>query len=200
MAVTDYVTLADIKEALKIENSDATRDNLLGKAIRAASRGIDRACGRRFYRDDNATPRTYSLHSRVTYDEWGALLVVDDLSTTEGLIVETGTGGAWTATTRYDTFPENAGADGWAITGLRQPYGYWGFGPTSRVRVTARWGWPAVPDDVAQAALTQAMRLFRRKDSPEGVTGSAEWGVVRLSRRDPDVWNLIEPYVLSGFG
>jgi hypothetical protein len=44
------------------------------------------------------------------------------------------------------------------------------------------------------------MRLFRRKDSPEGVTGSAEWGVVRLSRRDPDVWVLIEPYILPGFG
>jgi hypothetical protein len=30
--------------------------------------------------------------------------------------------------------------------------------------------------------------------------GSAEWGVVRLSRRDPDVWNLIEPFIRPGFG
>ncbi|MDX2921298.1 hypothetical protein PV370_25695, partial [Streptomyces sp. NE06-03C] len=68
------------------------------------------------------------------------------------------------------------------------------------VQVTARWGWPAVPDEIVQATLIQAARLYKRKDSPEGVTGSAEWGVVRLSRRDPDVWALIEHYVLPGFG
>ncbi|MFC8456442.1 hypothetical protein ACFUJ0_06100 [Streptomyces sp. NPDC057242] len=68
------------------------------------------------------------------------------------------------------------------------------------MRVGTRFGWPAVPDDITEAALIQAARLYRRKDSPEGVTGSAEWGVVRLSRRDPDVWNLIDPYVLPGFG
>lgn len=200
MPTTEYVTLEDLKEALQVEPDDLTRDNLLGKAARAASRSIDRTTGRRFWLDDTATARTYSPHTRTVYDDYGALLVIDDLSGTEGLVVETGSTGAWTATTGYDTFPENAAADGWALTGLRQPYGYWGYGPTSRVRVTGRWGWPAVPDDIAQAAMTLAMRLYRRKDSPEGVTGSAEWGVVRLSRRDPDVWALIEPYLLPGFG
>lgn len=67
------------------------------------------------------------------------------------------------------------------------------------MRITAQFGWPAVPDDISEAALIQAARLFKRKDSPEGVIGNAEWGVVRLSRRDPDVWNLIEQYVLPGF-
>lgn len=200
MAVTEYVTLADLKDALKIEPDDTSRDNLLGKAAKAASRSIDGTTGRRFWLDDAATARTYSPHTRIVYDDYGALLVIDDLSSTTGLIVETGSAGAWTVVSGYDTSPENATADGRAITGLRQPYGYWGYGPTARVRVTGRWGWAAVPDDIAQAALTQAMRLYRRKDSPEGVTGSAEWGVVRLSRRDPDVYNLVEPYILPGFG
>jgi hypothetical protein len=57
-----------------------------------------------------------------------------------------------------------------------------------------------VPDEVVQATLLQAGRLYRRKDSPEGVTGSADWGMVRLPRLDPDVMALIEPYMLPGFG
>jgi hypothetical protein len=64
-----------------------------------------------------------------------------------------------------------------------------------RVRVTARWGWPSVPDGVAQAAALLAARLYRRKDSPEGVLGSSEWGAVRVARFDPDVEGLIAPYI-----
>jgi hypothetical protein len=67
-----------------------------------------------------------------------------------------------------------------------------------RVRVTAKWGWPAVPDTVVQATLIQASRLYRRKDSPEGVLGSAEWGTVRLGRVDPDVYALIQQLILPG--
>jgi hypothetical protein len=51
-----------------------------------------------------------------------------------------------------------------------------------------------------QATLIQAARLYRRKDSPEGVTGSAEWGVVRLPRIDPDVSALIKDLTLPGIG
>ena len=65
--------------------------------------------------------------------------------------------------------------------------------------MTAQFGWPAVPDDIHEAALILASRLYKRKDSPEGIIGSAEWGVRNLSRRDPDVWNLIEPYIIPGF-
>lgn len=113
--------------------------------------------------------------------------------------METGSGTSWSPVTGYETVPDNALADGRPITALLRVGGIWGY-ERGRVRVTARFGWPDVPDDIEQAALIQASRLFKRKDSPEGVTGSAEWGVVRLSRRDPDVWNLIEPYILPGFG
>jgi hypothetical protein len=43
------------------------------------------------------------------------------------------------------------------------------------------------------------MRLYKRKDSPEGVLGTAEWGgPVRLSRVDPDVAALLTPFVIPG--
>ncbi len=197
--MADYATLADLKEMLGIETADTTRNTLLTRALSSASRSIDRTTGRRFDLDESATARTYNPGSRAVPGESGERLIVDDIGDAIGLVVETGAGGSWTDVIGYETAPENALSRGRPVTTLVLPAGTWGCG-TTRVRVTARWGWPAIPDDIVQAALLQAARLFKRKDSPEGVTGSAEWGVIRLSRRDPDVWALIEHFILPGFG
>ncbi|KIF69240.1 hypothetical protein HY68_12625 [Streptomyces sp. AcH 505] len=191
----DYGTVAALKDRSNIDPSDDSRDEQLAKALAAASRGIERACGRRFWLDEEPVARTFNLRGRVVREADGDLLLVGDIGSLEGLTVQTGSG----PVTGYETSPDNALLDGAPITGLLRVSGTWGTAAT-RVQVTARFGWPAVPDDVAEAALIQAARLYKRKDSPEGVTGSAEWGVVRLSRRDPDVWALIEPFILPGFG
>jgi hypothetical protein len=67
------------------------------------------------------------------------------------------------------------------------------------VKVTGRWGWPEVPTPVRQACLIQASRLYKRSQSPEGVTGfGSEFGAIRLSARpDPDVVALLAPYRLT---
>ncbi|GAA4676863.1 hypothetical protein GCM10023347_34020 [Streptomyces chumphonensis] len=196
----EYGTVAELKERLGIEAADDSRDGLLNRALAAASRGIDLACGnRRFWLDPDPVQRTVTPSGRVVRKADGELLLVDDIGSLTGLAVEVGWAGAFTAVTGYETSPDNALLKGKPVTGLLRTDGLWGAART-RVRVTARWGWPAVPDDIAEASLIQASRLFKRKDSPEGVMGSAEWGVVRLSRRDPDVWALIEPYILDGFG
>lgn len=199
---TEYATLADLKAQLGVEAGDTTRDALLDKALKSASRGIDRATGRRFWLDGSPTVRTYRLHQRVVREEDGDVLLVDDIGDTTGMVVESAStgGGSFTAITgSYETTPDNALADGNPITGLLRANSIWGTAFT-RIRVTAKFGWPAVPDDIASACLIQATRLYKRKDSPEGIIGSAEWGVRNLSRRDPDVWALIEPYILPGFG
>ncbi|GAA2108714.1 phage gp6-like head-tail connector protein [Streptomyces synnematoformans] len=194
----EYGTLAELKLRLSVETSDTSRDTLLSSALAAASRSIDKTTGRRFWLDPAPVQRTFRVHGRVAREADGDLLLVDDIGDTAGMVVERGGGTTWSAVAGYETAPENALADGLPLTGLRLLYGSWGAG-TARVRVTARFGWPEVPDDITEATLIQAARLYRRKDSPEGVMGSAEWGVVRLSRRDPDVWALIEPFVLPGF-
>jgi hypothetical protein len=195
----EYGTLPALKEKLGIEADDTTRDTLLTSALASASRSIDKTTGRRFWLDPSVVQRTYRLPGRVVCDADGDLLLVDDIGSATGLVVETGSGTSFTVLTGYETSPDNALADGEPITGLRRVNSTWG-SVTSRVRITARFGWPAVPDDIAEAALIQASRLYKRKDSPEGIIGSAEWGVRNLSRRDPDVWNLIEPFLLTGFG
>jgi hypothetical protein len=196
---TEYATLAVLKEQLSIEADDTSRDAKATRALKAASRAIDRATGRRFWLDEDAQTRTYRLEDRIVCDRDGDVLLVDDIGDITGMVVETGSGASFTAVSGYETTPDNALADGYPVTGLLRVSGMWGTS-TTRVRVTAKFGWPTVPDDIAEACLIQASRLFKRADSPEGVMGSAEWGVVRLSRRDPDVWALLEPYVLPGFG
>lgn len=194
----DYATLSMLRLMLKLTDDDP-REDLLQRALTSASRSIDKTCGRRFWLDPQPVTRTYRLAGRTVAEPDGDVLLVDDIGSTTGLTVTTGSSESWSPVTGYDTLPDNALIDDRPITSLLRVGGIWGHERT-RVQVTARYGWPVVPEDVVQATLLQANRLFRRKDSPEGVTGSAEWGVVRLSRRDPDVWNLIEQYVLPGFG
>ncbi|MFD4786594.1 phage gp6-like head-tail connector protein [Streptomyces sp. NPDC058459] len=190
-----YGTLATLRKRIGSEPSDTSRDEDLTSALAAASRYIERATGRRFWLDAIAVARTVRTAGRVACRADGDLLLVEDIGDTAGMTVDAGAPGSWTALHDWETQPDNAQADGRPVTGLLRA-GLW----PDRIRVTARWGWPAVPEDITEASLIQAQRLYKRKDSPEGIVGSAEWGVRNLSRRDPDVWALIEPFILPGFG
>lgn len=190
--MADYATLAALKERLNITKTD--RNTTLQAALTTASRQVDHWSGRRpngFSLDSEATARTFRPNSRVIRDLDGERFLIDDAGSLTGLVVETGNDPSWSAVTDYETGPDNALADGEPISWLMRPFGYWCVSPTVRVRVTAHWGWPAVPDAIAEATLLQASRLYRRKDSPEGVLGSAEWGAIRVSRLDPDVAELV---------
>lgn len=200
MAATDYATLAALKAQLTIDPTDSSRDDALTMALDAASRAIDRATGRRFWLDAAPTARVRALLRNTVTDEDGDHLLIPDIGSLDGLTVEVGRAGAWSdITASVDPEPPEALDSGGSITSLLLVGSRWPAGGGQRARITARWGWPAVPPDITQATLIQASRLYKRKDSPEGVMGSAEWGVVRLSRRDPDVWALIEPLILPGF-
>lgn len=52
------------------------------------------------------------------------------------------------------------------------------------------------PAPVVEAAIILASRIFRRKDSPLGVTGAADLGTVYVGRVDWDVERLLMPYRL----
>lgn len=197
----EYGDLPTLRRRAGLEASDTSMDADLQSARAAASGSINLTCGRRFWLDPDPVARIYRPSGRVVCEADGEVLLVDDIGSVTGMVVETGpAGGPWTAVTGYETAPDNALLDGKPVMGLLLPNSTWSRGSTTRVRVTTRFGWPAIPPDITEATYLQSLRLFKRKNSPEGVMGSAEWGVVRLSRRDPDVWALIEPYLLSGFG
>lgn len=200
MALTNpYCQVADIRSQL--EDSGAKLDAaLIERAINATSRAIDRYCGRRFWKDAAPVARVFDV-----YD--ARRLMVDDIASTAGLVVAVDTGGdgsfasSWAAAD-FQLRPLNADSDGGAYSWREVAPVGGKFFPLSRlgrpgVRVTAVWGWSAIPDQVVEAAILKAVSLFKRKDAPFGVAGFGDFGPVRITRKDPDVVDLLSPYQLS---
>lgn len=191
----EYATLAELKSMRRITHTNDDTD--LQNALTRASRAIDTRTGRRFYADGTATARTYKVNNRTVWTQDGEILLVDDISTDSGLIVEIGDGTSFGTITDYFVEPDNALNIGRPVTGLLRNLGQWCY-VGSRARITAKWGWPAVPDDIVTATLLLANRRYMRKDSPEGVSGWNQEGPIRVSRFDPDVEDLVGPYVIPG--
>jgi hypothetical protein len=196
VAITNgYCALSQIKAAMRI--TDATDDALLEASVESASRLIDSHCARQFWSAGTATPRVFVAISNMIVD-------IDDLSTTSGLVVRTaddlkdGYTTTWDASD-YQLEPLNGVLDGltWPYNRLRAIGDYW-FpidNGEALVQVTGNWGWPAIPKAIEQAALLQAARIFKRYDSPLGVAGFGDLGVMRVSRGlDSDVAQLVEPF------
>lgn len=192
MAITNgYVTLAEAQAAIGGSSNTADWE----RAIEAASRAIDDFCRRRFWQDGSVVARYYT----ATDD---CRVVTDDISTSTGLLVATDPGDdgtfeqSWTIDTDFRLEPVNAAADSEPWTYIeRATRGSYVFpSHRNRVKVTAKFGWATTPTLVKQACLIQASRFYERKNSPFGVAGSSEFGVVRLmSKLDPDVEAMVKP-------
>ena len=64
------------------------------------------------------------------------------------------------------------------------------------VQITAKFGWPAIPDDVEKACLVQAAQLFKASDAVfGGVAIGMDGGVLRVrSSLNPMAEGLLEGY------
>lgn len=190
---TNYTTLEILKASLGV--TDALDDTALRNAIAAASRAIDDYTGTTFY------PVT---EARVFDPDNNRQVWVDRFRTATGLTVKTGTDGTYTTTvTAVVKWPYQLKTDSDAYQLLISPTSqfpcpaYRGY-PT--VQVTATWGWATVPDAVEEACRIKAARLYRRKDTPEGIAGGDQFGAVRISKyEDPDVVQSLAPYLLQRF-
>lgn len=188
-----YSTLVLLRLSLGMASDDTTRDALLTQALASSARSIDRYCSRRFYLDTSASARTYTISPRkLLRRDFDTVLRTDDIGSTTGLVVEVGDGTTWTTITDYVTYPDNALAQLQPITGIASPTVSWC--SYRQARITAPWGWPAIPTEAEQANQMQANRLYKRKDSPQGVMGSPDWGLIRVPNLDPDVKALLAPY------
>lgn len=211
-----YTNLPAVKGNLgKITSDD--RDENISLAIVAASRMIDAATGRAvggFQADTTVSMRTFPTAGRVVQNSgtdyrrraYGPAgfqrisILVDDIASATGLIVAAGNRGSATYNTITSpiTGPDNALAKGQPIEWVSVPYtALWG--TIDSIQVTARWGWPSIPAEVEMATRLLASRLYKRKDSPQGVITSSDWGAVRVSKTDPDVYALIHHLSSPGF-
>jgi hypothetical protein len=185
-----YVTLDDLRTYIGV--SDNLDDDTLLIALTAADQMVDTYCGRTFAAAGTATS------TRVYAAPDSYYTPIDDAATVA--LVETYDGTNWTAWAADDWQPEplngvNLGMT-WPTTTIRAVDERW-FPVTARawVRITAAWGWPSTPEQVQHAALMQAARLFKRRDSVLGFAGGPETGLIRVGRAvDGDVAQLLAPY------
>lgn len=202
-AVPTYSSVTTVKRGLgKITSDD--RDEDIQLSIVAASRMIDAATGRwpgAFVPDRTATTRTFQVAGRVISNAgyMRSRILIDDLASGTGLVVAGGTyaSGVYSPLASFTPGPDNAVAMGLPISFLTMASSF--FSSTDSIQVTGRWGWPAIPAEVEQATRLLAARLYKRRDSPQGVIASADWGAVRVSRTDPDVYALIQHLSIPGF-
>lgn len=189
-----YATLVELQAYLPSGTTDLETE--LQDSLATASRSIDRACGRRFYADSAATARLFYPDPDRKYRAR-----VDDFHTITDLVVESGANGTFTAQTAYELHPLNGivdGEDGWPFYQIR-PIGWsWVCDPLqASLRVTAKWGWAAVPAGVKTACVilaTEALKLAR--EAPFGVAGFGVDGLVRV-RENPRVRDMLLPYALD---
>ena len=203
--VNAYVSAQDLRDRLG-DSSEKLDSSLLVRAVNSSSRAVDRYCKRRFWQDADATTRLFRVDDPLV--AW-----VDDISTRDGLIVKTDDDldgvfeTTWTSA-EYQLEPLNA--DAYHADDTPPAYAFWRIAAVGRgglaarifpyadrravLSVTTRFGWSAVPDDVAEATAIFAERLFHRKDVPFGVQSFGEAGVARIGRTDGDVAGLLEDY------
>lgn len=183
MAVTDsYATAAEYRSG--IDQDDTSEDAEILLYTTAVSRLIDYRTQRFFTQDAAVVDRLYAhpggddtvwIDGIVPVTRGGARLWVDDIASVTGLVVKvdlnrdydfTDSGETLTINTDFFVGPPNA-----ALGPEPQPYRYLELNPTSTaiaawptwergIQVTAKFGWPSVPEAIKRAtiALTKQLR------------------------------------------
>jgi hypothetical protein len=192
MAITNgYCTLAQVKASLRI--TDTVDDALLELAVEAASREIDQATERTFYNMGTAT--RFFVARDAYFTEIDDLISIEHLKTDpDG---DSGFQVTWSPTD-YQLEPLNGFVSGiqTPATGIRARDTY--LFPIEEeealVQVKGVWGWSAIPTAIKQATVILASRIFKRNDSPLGVAGFGDLGIIRVGKLDPDVEALIHSF------
>lgn len=200
MAMTNpYASLSDVKAAARI--TDAIDDSLLEIAIESSSRDIDAYTERVFFSSGaTAVARVY-----IPQDIY--LVETDDIISVTTIKSDTGGDGTFDVTwaaTDYQLEPLNglAGGISTPTTRIRAIGDYlWPvYEPRNvnsnqaSVQVTGVFGFSSVPIAIKQATILASLRAYKRYESPTGVLGFSDMGVVRVGRLDPDVERLVAPY------
>lgn len=208
MTITNgYITLAEARAVLYPSgHTNTSADARIEKTIEAASRAIEKYCGRRFY--GVAETRYY------TADD-GYEVTVDDLTGTPTIATDDDGDGvyetSWSSGDYNLKYGENynAALDGKPYTQIEvSEAGSKNFPSSIKrgVRVYASFGYIAstsaanAPSPIHDACLITVHRLFKRHDLPLGVQGggNAQLGgtpvVIPSITLDPDVKDLIAPY------
>jgi hypothetical protein len=201
MTITNgYATLAQIKAPDRLNITDIVSDTPLENTITTVSREIDKYCGQYFYKTSTGSTDTRYF----TAVESERLLVGGFVSVTalytDSLAGDRSYPYTW-ATTDYDLFPYDA-----ATLSEPEPYRWLDVTPRGQykfpvdlakgVKLTAVYGWPAVPAGITEACLLWSMRLHARYKTPLGISSMSALGqqTVKVPPPDKDVCQILDDY------
>jgi hypothetical protein len=194
--MTDYITSANFKTRHGITTSG--NDARITAHITAASLEADAYCGRQFGPGTPATTRYFSAYADQA-------VLVDDCYTITSVDLDLDDDGTYETnvpSTDYITLPLNGiGSNrqsGWPVTELRlvSRTGYFPRCTRPGVKVSATFGWAAVPTDVVEATYLMAHRLYYEVAVPSGMTpGNIDFGLPGSPLARPyTVERLLNPY------
>ena len=191
-----YSSVATIKSYLGIPSGSTSEETAITAALNAADQEINNICGRTF-----AVPGATSVKTYVpTSDKYA---IVDDIAQLSGLVVklDSSDDGTYDVTLAGSSYIMDGNSAPYTVLRRVDGNSFYRFHsnrPT--IQVTAYHGFGmSVPYPIEQASTILAARLYQRRSSPLGVTaGSAEAGVFRISRQDPELVSLLRGYRLFG--
>lgn len=207
MSIGDpYASTDDLKtylgSAFKKNTLDGMADTALSWAVKTASGKVNDHCERQFNLSDVASDRIYAPNE----DDFRNV-DVDDFVLTEDFNLQTDPSGTgvfevqWQSSTDYELSPLNGvvgGVPGWPYSEIHAVGGVWfpitRFRRRGTVKVTALWGWQAVPDEVHQSTLIIGHELFKLAEAAFGVAGFTAIGAQIRVRNNPMACDLIDKY------
>lgn len=194
----EYLDASTLKSSLSL-TGETFADADITSSLSAASRAIDEACNRRFWADPAGTNiRHYTPTSPY-------FVAIDDLITLTSMQLDSGLDGSFSTTLTlngdFDLEPLNAAtvvpAEPYTRVKMRPRSGQYFWQEPRYVKVTGKFGWPAVPAEIIEATSILASMLVKRKrEAPFGIAAIGMEGVgVRIATTDPQVKMLIGSYM-----
>lgn len=191
--MADLITVEEAR--LWQDIPDTMDDALLAVLTAAVSSSVRLWCGRSF-NVDAAQVASARYFEPLDY----CSVVIDDAYEITAVATDDADDGAWSTTwsaSDYYTLPANGigpdGQDGWPYTKIMAVESRtfpWAARPS--VKVTAKWGWEALPDSVALACRMLLAEFYKAKDGGYA-TFTADNGFAVI-RRNAVVRDLLQPF------
>lgn len=187
-----YTTVEALKARHDVARTQTMHDSEYAAAILAASGQIDEMTGRRF------APERPAARTFRAMGGGGVLCAIDDAR--GSLTVKTSTAGLAGPWSDFpgDVITHRAVRGHDVVEMIEASRARFPVGDGAWVQVTPSegWGWESVPDQITEAALLQAARLFKRRSTPEGSIGFEGTGVITVDRDfDRSALGLVRPFV-----
>ena len=192
--MADYVSASDIKDAGVLQITGSDYDARLAKIVTRASRIVDRHCRRENDAFAASASATRYFYGNAKAEQW-----IDEAVSVSEVEISDDNGNSYTAlvATDYDKL-DGLDYDKTPIRLLRMnPNGNYAKFPGGRkaIKVTGVWGYSdTAPEEVAEAALIIATRLFKRGQAGFGdVVGAPELGEVRYAKAyAPEAFKILD--------